>query len=294
MTAGVCAEGGTANFTADFATPQQEIVADSIQYLQKSLSYLKTTDDSEVRIAPIVTVIRGLLDAGVSPEEPLVRSGLTFLAKIHQDAQKPESTVSLDRNILRKIEACLEKAAGASFAEEDKEKEYDPAGSAPESESDTVSVYQSVASLETSDGVSRALEFLRQTGNTEEDSSACPVPQANHAYHVNLYDSRPLLPIQPQYWDDFQLDRLIAAVHRLKNYPPMPDRPAFPEEELLGQRAVQSPVQKRDRLLSGLLTAAYQELLFASMSPSKDYIRDSQAAFFADNLYSLRTTCRLE
>ena len=239
------------------------MIAESIRYLHKSISALKnerTIFSNVLRIAPIVTVISGLLDAGVSPEEPLLQSGLGFLAKFHQEQKRRKSVLSKDDSVLlRQIAVCLKKAKK-------------PVSRPARGESISPDFF---AGLVVSPGVNASLRIR----------------------HLNQPSLKKLIPTEEILTDSFSCHLLIAAVHGLQSFPiplPRPPLPPQPPSESLAWLVPFFPLKDRKETESTSGNSSLVPVCPATFHCSVLYKLESESRLFADNFRLLRSTQRLE
>ena len=242
------------------------MIADSIRYLHKSITALqneKTVFSNARRIVPIVTVVSGLLDAGVSPEEPLLQSGLDFLAQYHAEQKKQKATLPKADFILhQQITACLKKAKK-------------PATSPP-----------AVCRLPSAD-CNTDLVVSHGTGTSV---------RIRNSHQPSLQKSVPAEKISA---DSFACDLLIAAVHDLPSFSPPLSRPKSPlplrhHTEFLVCFVPPGHLKDREEAGAAPDHSSLVPVCLASFQLSASYKRESDKRLLADTLLALRTTRRLE
>ena len=258
----VCILLGTSTGFAGVVRTESEMLAESVQYLHKagiSLEKIRGEPTNVRRIAPITTVITGLLDAGISPEEPLVRSGLDFLAKFYAEQKKRKNALSADeKNMLKQIAACLKKAKS-----HDNRKHFHAENEVPASDSLAISA-----------GNGR---FLRVRDTNQ--------PSVKNSVPTEFLAANP-----------FSCDLLIARVHGLKSFPtPIPFQPETPRHHDWAV-AYYVPIRShKDELTtdfsSPLSFCEAAEIRFDATAFNRF---ESDYPLLSDQLYAIRTTRRLE
>ncbi len=243
---------------------ESEMVAESIRYLHKSITALQKekTPSNTRRVAPITTVIAGLLDAGVSPEQPLVHSGLDFLARFHADLKQRKSNLSkADKALFKQIAACLKKA------------QFSPT---PPSPPPPISA---VCAMPSRMVVTRGVGTSLRVRNPNQPSLQKSIPAERLASNRSVCDA------------------LIAAVHGLKSFPvPDPFQPDIPQRPL-ELVAVLTPFgcsKDRERVGPAPDFFSFDAFGETAFRRSVSYNIDSDACLFANNLSALRTTRHLE
>lgn len=290
------------------------MMAESVSYLQKAISHFESEPDSQsvaVRVAPIVTVTSGLLDAGVSPDETLLQSSLGFLRRFYDDRNSPGRHAAVSENLLTKIEACLDKAD--QIARKNAAHDLDARQNTPV---DTAFLLNSLAPLDDADAVSQAMGFVQQLSDTGANGDETTV---EIAAEIVLIDETPFVispglggsirfrdlhqvlaeqTTRPQVdaFSPLQCDCLIAAVHGLPGFPPPRDAPRLPGRESLFA-AVPQPGRANDHRkktdaerFSAYASDFYRSFLNA-FEPQQSVTR---RYLLADNLAALQTIRRLE
>ena len=280
------------------------MLAESALYLQKAVVQFETTPDSQktdIRVAPIVTVTRGLLDAGVSPDEPLLQSGLRFLQRFYDDQKKLGEQATVSNDLLAKIETCLAKAKQNSPPHDSFQQQSTP--------DDSDFLLKSLALFDDSEAVSRATGFAQQlnVSNAELNTAVIEIDETQYVLSPGLGCSmrfrdlhqalaeRETLPLV-EHFSPVQWEGLIASVHGLPNYPPLPDGPRFPKHEThfaaLSQLIRSNDYRKKSGdepvLTCFLVTNRFLDNAF---EPRQSALRRH---LLADNLAALQTVRRLE
>ncbi len=300
-----CACVAASDVFGDTFDRRSGMISDSVVYLQKSIPAAETERDTQnitVRIAPIVTVTAGLLDAGVAPDEPLVQSGLRFLRRFYDDNKSRElrNDAALTA-LLAKIEACLAKASQGISSNDSKDDSTD----------ETAFLLRALDSLDDSEATARAVGFVQKI-NGETSNDDAHLDETRYVVSPGVGDSirvrewrqamaeldglpiRDLCPVDR--WSPEQFDGLIACVHGLKHYPPLPGSPSRPEP--LSAFAAISPLP---RLTDSRKTISGQQgplALYAFNIPLPGHRglsqTLSQTLLSADSLAALQTVRRLE
>ena len=284
--------------------PHSAMLAESALYLQKAVAQFETTPDSQkiaVRVAPIVTVTRGLLDAGVSPDEPLLQSGLRFLQRFYDDQKKLGEQATVSDGLLAKIETCLAKAKQNAPANESFQRQNLP--------DNNDFLRNSLTLLDDSEAGSRAMGFVQQLDVFDAELNTAVIaidetqyvlsPGLGHSMRFrDLYQAlaeREALPLA-EHFSPVQWEDLIASVHGLPNYPPLPDGPRFPKHEThfaaLPQLTRSNDHRKKsgnEQVLTCFLATNYS--LDNAFEPQQSALRRH---LLADNLAALQTVRRLE
>ena len=208
------------------------MIAESVVYLQKAITQFESNRDLQsivARIAPIVTVANGLLDAGVSPDEPLLQSSLCFLRQFYNDQKSSGASAMTPPDLLAKIEICLErtspKTEGQNLAD------------------DTAFLWSALAVLDDSEAVDRAVEFVEKL-NIDATDDCQTIDETQYVVLSGIGDSIRVCGVhrfladlqttpQPNAFSSEMFDCLIANVHGLKNYPFSPVEKHFPKQESL-------------------------------------------------------------
>ena len=277
------------------------MVAESVAYLQKAIPQYEAASDSQsvaVRVAPIVTVTTGLLDAGLSPDEPLLQASLQFLQRFYDDQKSPGCRAMMPDNLLAKIEVCLDKAHKntTTFTQHD----------APD---DASYLLHTLAAFDDSDAVSRAMAFAQNLGNDDNDPSEDVIVIDETRYVVSPGLGRSVrvrdwnqaiaewetLP-QPDVFSSAQFDCLIACVHGLKNYPPQPDGPQRPNREsyFAAMPTVARSHDSRKKSTSNQLSIDCIETYSSLLNAFEPQQSVARRHLLADNLAALQTVRRLE
>ena len=253
---------GTSTGFAKEVRTESEMLAESVQYLHKagiSLEKENGNPSNVRRVAPITTVITGLLDAGISPNEPLVRSGLDFLAKFYAEQKKRKNAFSADeKNLLKQIAACLKKAKS-----HDKRKPFLADNELPGS-----------GPLLISAGNGR---FFRVRDANQ--------PSVKNSIPTEFLATNPLT-----------CDLLIARAHGLKSFPtPIPFQPETPRHHEWAV-AFYVPVRSHKEELTTDFSASVSfceaaEIRFDATTFNRF---ESDYPLLSDQLYAIRTTRRLE
>ena len=280
------------------------MLAASASYLQKAVVQFETMPDSQktaVRVAPIVTVTRGLLDAGFSPDEPLLQSGLRFLQRFYDDQKTLGKQTTVSNDLLAKIETCLARAKQNVPPRESFQQQSTP--------DDSDFLLNSLALLDDSEAVSRAMGFTQQlnVSDIELNTVVVAIDETQYVFSPGLGHSmrfrdlrqalaeREALPLA-EHFSPMQWDGLIASVHGLPNYPPLPDGPRFPNRETYFAALPQITRSNDHRKKSGdeqFLTCFLEtnHLLVNAFEPQQSVLR---RYLLADNLAALQTVRRLE
>ena len=287
--------------------PDSAMLAESVLYLQKAIAQFETMPDAQktaVRVAPIVTVTTGLLDAGVLPDEPLLQSGLRFLKRFYDDQKKLGEQTTVSNDLLAKIEICLAKVQQNDSRESFQQENLPDDGDF---------LLKSLASFDDSEAVSRAMGFAQQLDvpnalcETEFNTTVVAIDETQYVLSPGLgrsmrfRDLRQALAEQEalplaEHFSPMQWEGLIASVHGLPNYPPLPDEPRFPKHETLFAALPQLTRSNDHRKKSGdeqLLTCFLEtnHLLDNAFESQQSALRRH---LLADNLAALQTVRRLE
>ena len=258
----VCILLGTSTGFAKEVRTESEMLAESIQYLYKAGISLEKENGNSTnvrRVAPITTVITGLLDAGISPEEPLVRSGLDFLARFYAEQKKRKNALSDDeKNLLKQIAACLKKA-----------KSHD-----------------------------NRKHFLTEHEISSSDSLAVSAGNGRflRVRDVNQPSVKNSIPTEFLATNSLTCDLLIARVHGLKSFPmPIPFQPETPRHH---DWAVAHYVPIRSHKEEQITDFSAPGSFFVATEIRFDTTTfnrfESDYPLLADQLYAIRTTRRLE
>ena len=293
-------------FCDDFSCDRVEdvshtaMIAESVVYLKKAISQFEGEHASPsvfVRVAPLVTVTTGLLDAGVSPDEPLLQSSLRFLHRFHDDQNSLNSNLSVSDDLSEKIEICLDKARKNSTFPNSNDllSQYDLSD-------DRVYLLQSLVSLDRSEAVSRAMEFVQNLSTDENGKSETVVVTDEMQYmaspgfgrSVRFHDVSRVIDewmafSLSEHFIPTQFERLIAGVHGLKDYLPLPDEPQCPKPKTF-VAVLPTVFRSYDTsVLTGLIESSFS--LQNTFEPQQSVLR---RYFPADNLAALQTVRHLE
>lgn len=286
-----------------------ELTVDSVFYLQKAISRFETDRDSQsvaVRVAPIVTVTTGLLDADVSPDEPLLRSSLQFLQRFCDDQKPLGRDATIPTGLLAKIETCLDKAhrnATVTIPDDPRHDSYDVRSR----------LLETLASLDDSDAVARAKFFaenLCHDNECDESETVTTLVGISETRYVvspgigrssRIRDSGQAIAefeTLPR-GDGFsrtRFDGLIADVHGLQNYPPLPDEPQLPKREtfFIALPHLVRSNDGRKKTTDEQVFACFIETYRSLRDAFEPYPLISRRYFLANNLAVLQTVRRLE
>lgn len=279
------------------------MVAESIVYLQKAITQFEAEHDVQniaIRIAPIVTVTTGLLETGVSPDEPFLQSSLRFLQRFYDDQKSLGDCVMVPDDLLVKIEACLDRTF--------------PKTESPNLSDETAFLLNALTALDdsdNSDAVNRAAEFVQKldvdsSGEYEiidetqhDETQYIALPGLGDSIRIRdlrrFFVDFQTLP-QPNVFSDEMFDCLIASVHGLNNDPFSPDEKRFPKQESLLAALPQlyrlnDNRKKSDaEQMSSCFCETYRSFLNA-FEPQQSILRKY---LLADSLSALQTVRHLE
>lgn len=287
------------------------MVSESVSYLQKAITQIESDRDLQspgVRIAPIVTVTTGLLEAGVSTEEPLLQSSLRFLQRFNDDQTSSACHATVPDDLLTKIKNCLDKARQNpdAFALNAQPQSFDTRDSLDR-------LLETLDSLDDSDAVSRAKEFVRTLNGDDHSDSVTGtfdvvmttetryVVSRGWSRSVRIHDFGRTL-VEPETlpngngFSTAEFDSLIAAVHGQQDFPSLPHGRRFPKREslLVAFSTIPRLNDKRKKTTDEPVPTGLAETYrswYAAFEPQQSVLRRHLPA---DNLVALQTVRRLE
>ena len=191
-----------------------EMIAESVRYLHKSIPQPDgklETKSLHARIVPITTVVEGLLDAGVSVDEPIVKAALEFLESISDGKYSIRNTGGeILKDETRLLRKCLAKAKKASRKHEN------------DSTTNVLRIEQILDSFADVEAIRRSKQFLANHSGTEPTViSTTPqefVMSTGTNANVRFRDAaQPSMlnrsELSVHHWSDADYSSLVSAVY---------------------------------------------------------------------------------